>query len=265
MRRLLIPLLVLALGCAKKQPDAPAPAPAAETGVLEVKFLGFADGTLFEPGASLRLPDGRPWTLDMLRFYITDLELLRADGGADTLADVRLLNIDPTKNSGKTAHGPGATLEFRVPVGEYAGLRFRLGLDSLRNASDPARFGPEHPLSAMKGMFWTWNTGYRFAMCEGEIDVSAAGDGSRMESFSYHPGANDMSRALSFTGPEPRILVARDGIRHCNVEMELDSLFYGAGAVPFMETRQAHGGASTRPAARALMNRLAAGCRLFIE
>lgn len=263
MRLILFLVLIAAVGCTKKQPDSPQPA-ATETGTIEVKFLGYADGALFEPGTPVRLPDGRPWTLDMLKFYVSDIELLRMDGSVDTLADVKLIDLDPS-SSGKNAHGPGSTLEFRVPVGEYAGLRLRLGLDSLRNASDPALFGPEHPLSALKGMFWTWNTGYRFTVSDGMIDVSEAGDGSDVKPFSYHPGGDEMGRALNFNRPEHRILVSKDGLRHCNIEMELDSLFYGQGAVPFKETRFWHGDAAKRPVARTFMDRLAVGCGLFVE
>ncbi len=250
-------------GCAKQQPEAPVPLNS-NTGLLEIKFLGYADRALFAPGSPLQLPDGRPWQLDLFRFYVTDIELLHADGRIDTLSRVELIDLDPGP-AGKVAHGPGAILEYRVPVGEYRGLRLRLGLDSLQNASDPSRFGPEHPLSALRGMFWTWKTGYRFAMCEGLIDVSPAGDGSQRESFAYHPGANDLGRQLSFSAPEHRLLVAPTGIHHYNVELELDSLFVGAGAVPFKQERQVHGDAGTLPVARAFMDRLAAGASLVVE
>ena len=252
----------LVLGCAKNQPEQPAPT-TPTTGLLEVKFLGYADRALFAPGSEVRLPDGRPWQLDLLKFYVSDLELLHADGRIDTLSRVELIDLDP--GTGKVAHGPGAVLAFRVPVGDYRGLRLRLGLDSLKNASDPSRFGPEHPLSALRGMFWTWTTGYRFAMCEGLIDVSTAGDGSQLESFAYHPGANDLGRQLTFSAPMHRLQVAPNGIHHYNIELELDSLFVGAGSVPFKQERQVHGDAATWPVARAFMNRLAAGAALVVE
>ena len=50
-----------------------------------------------------------------------------------------------------------------VPVGDYTGITFTIGVDSLRNVAG-AQSGALDPSN---NMFWSWNTGYIFLKMEG--------------------------------------------------------------------------------------------------
>ncbi len=55
-----------------------------------------------------------------------------------------------------------------IPVGNYTGLRFTVGLDSAANHSDPTSYGPTHPLNpAVNSLHWGWAGGYIFTALEG--------------------------------------------------------------------------------------------------
>ncbi len=71
-----------------------------------------------------------------------------------------------------TAKGSG------IPVGDYKGIRFRIGVDEATNKSDPNRYAPEHALNPqVNGLHWGWQGGYIFMALEGRLP-----DGG----FSYH-------------------------------------------------------------------------------
>lgn len=71
------------------------------------------------------------------------------------------------------------------PPGKYDRLSFRVGLNPRLNASDPAGFGPEHPLNpVLNGLHWSWQGGYVFLAMEGTWATSGG--------FSYHLGNDHM-------------------------------------------------------------------------
>jgi len=100
-----------------------------------------------------------------------------------------------------------------VPAGTYTALRFRVGLDSLLNHSDPASWPPSHPLSLLSSahMHWNWNSGYIFFKMEGQYQrPSMPVNGG----FSYHLGGDEMLRTvilpfspLALEGPETDLSV----------------------------------------------------------
>jgi hypothetical protein len=91
---------------------------------------------------------------------------------------------------------PRWLLSSTVPAGTYTALRFKVGLDSLRNHSDPASWPPSHPLSLLNSahMHWNWNTGYIFFKMEGQYQrPSLPINGG----FSYHLGGDEMLRSVT--------------------------------------------------------------------
>jgi len=87
------------------------------------------------------------------------------------------------------------TMAGTVPTGTYLGLRFGVGLDSLRNHSDPASWPSDHPLALLNSahMHWNWNTGYIFFKMEGQYQRSGMPVNG---AFSYHLGSDDCYRIV---------------------------------------------------------------------
>jgi len=65
-----------------------------------------------------------------------------------------------------------------VPAGKYTEMAYTLGVDSLRNVSG----AQTDDLSASKGMFWSWSTGYIMLKAEGASPQSTDG------TFTFHLG-----------------------------------------------------------------------------
>ncbi len=106
-----------------------------------------------------------------LKFYISNIVFVRADGSEWAQTESYYL-VDLSSNPEGTISIPN------VPLGEYTGVKYTIGVDSLRNVSG-AQTGA---LSTTYGMFWSWNSGYIFTKAEGTSPQASAG------SFSYHLG-----------------------------------------------------------------------------
>jgi uncharacterized repeat protein (TIGR04052 family) len=114
-----------------------------------------------------------------LRFYVSRVRLVRTDGtevpvalaqdGLWQLDDVALLDFENA--TGTCVNGTEQTrdlIEGQVPAGEYAGLRFELGLPFEKNHRDPTL--QPSPLNLSR-LFWSWNAGYKFM----RLDMRTAG------------------------------------------------------------------------------------------
>lgn len=124
-----------------------------------------------------------------LRFYVHDLRLLSAGGGETPVtllenppwqnAEVALLDFE--NGAAGCTNGTqelNTVIRGRVPAGEYAGLKFRLGVPEHLNHADPLRAGA--PLN-YSFMHWHWQTGYKF------LRAGVAGDG---DGFWMHLGSS---------------------------------------------------------------------------
>ncbi|HVV02546.1 MAG TPA: MbnP family protein [Verrucomicrobiae bacterium] len=70
-----------------------------------------------------------------------------------------------------------------IPAGDYRALRFSVGLSPVENSSDPALYGPEHPLNPnLDGLRWSWQGGYIFLALEGMYRTAEG----PLRGFSYH-------------------------------------------------------------------------------
>lgn len=168
--------------------------------------------------------------LSDLRIYVNDLKLVTTDGRQ---VPVELLNdrtwqnrrvgmIDLESNRGSCENGTDAVnaeLSGTVPLGDYAGLNFVLGVPFDLNHADPLQAQP--PLDDT-AMHWHWRSGYKFlragvrtptdnfwmhlgsTACEGTVGAireCKAGNRVPVEIAQFQPGKDavviDLSALLS--------------------------------------------------------------------
>lgn len=116
-------------------------------------------------------PFGQPYTVSLLRYYISHIKLINTITGDTSSANELYFLVDASKE------GSG-NLTALYKEGKYNKIQFLIGVDSITNAAG-AQTGV---LSAENGMFWAWATGYVFAKIEGDSPEAASGH------FSYHIG-----------------------------------------------------------------------------
>lgn len=150
--------------------------PGAETQSVTLRFKPVVGDKAFACGESY---DGVGVTRSKItptdfRLYIHNVRLIDASGketpieleqdGKWQFENIALLDFE--NGSGPCANGTAETRDFikgTAPAGNYAGVRFTLGVPFERNHADPAK--QPSPLNLTQ-LFWVWNSGYKFARIE---------------------------------------------------------------------------------------------------
>lgn len=168
-------LFAAALFSCTKETPTPTPEPVVpETSTVLLKFNHVWGPTLapFGINQALKHPNtGDSMTITLLQYYVTNVKFQLADGSTfkqpHSYHLVRLV-------SGGLAE---LTLDS-IPLGDYTGFTFSVGVDSARSAN-----GPQNGvLSIDSGMFWDSSKGYIFIKVEGRSPQAPNG------TFAYHLG-----------------------------------------------------------------------------
>jgi len=147
---------------------------AASKVVLEVRHL-IHDQPLVLDSIQYANGDGEPFSITRLSYFISGFALQRTEGNWMEVPHA-VGWIDAGKRH--------TTMDLgELAEGDYTSVRFQVGLDPTRNASDPASRAADHPLNPnLNGLHWSWQGGYIFMALEGRFgskDEDAPG-------YAYH-------------------------------------------------------------------------------
>lgn len=184
-------------------------------GKIAVTFTNEVDGqTLNTDGTWYTNPNGNPYNISLLKYYVTNFTLVKDDGSERNFKTYKLVDgADPA--SGKF------TLDS-VVNGNYTAVKFYLGVDPDRNHSGDQ----DGDLDPIHGMIWTWNTGYIFFKHEGQYK-----DGSgATKNLLLHLGT-DVALA-SITVPVTKLEV-KGNTRNLFLKLNLNSLYSSPNNIDF--------------------------------
>lgn len=106
--------------------------------------------------------NGNTFVVEKFLTYLTGFRLYRPDGSI----------FDENESFHLVRAENGSTYQFTmkdVPVGEYSGVRFFIGVDEPENLSID-QVGDLDPTNQMA---WNWNVGYKYVLMEGRMTVGA--------------------------------------------------------------------------------------------
>lgn len=171
---MLLPLLLLLHGCGE---DPAGPNTSMGSVNITIKHV-FGDKD-FALGTSYSLPNGESISCSMLRYYLSNVKLERADGSMHVIAqDSSYKLIDMSTPSSLNFSFPN------IPAGTYTAVHFLVGVDSLRSTMGlDKRMGVLDVGAAAQDMYWSWNQGYIHFKLEGSY-TSPNGSGD----MRYHIG-----------------------------------------------------------------------------
>ncbi|OIN59134.1 hypothetical protein BLX24_12730 [Arsenicibacter rosenii] len=121
------------------------------------------------------------FSVSLFNYYVSNIKLLKADGTSFTVPqDSSYFLIRESQPATQTIS------VGQIPYGEYTGMEFMVGVDSLRNTMDVSkRTGVLDPVGGHSGgMYWDWNSGYIFLKLEGSSPQAVETAGT----FMYHIG-----------------------------------------------------------------------------
>lgn len=128
---------------------------------VELKVSLKAGDKALNLGESYSTPNGLSYQVDVLRFYISNVAMVKLDGSEVALPGLVLADFKRGATQEQTV------MKLDVPAGDYAGIRFTIGVPREQNHLDAAK--QKAPLGVETGMYWSWNTGYIFYKFEGKF------------------------------------------------------------------------------------------------
>lgn len=157
--------------------------PAAQTGSLGLTFDNVAGSQdLVLNTGTYQNAAGEPLVVTRFNYFVSNIRLKKDDGSEYVVPqDNSYFLVEEERPASQTI-----TLS-NIPVGNYTGLTFLIGVDSLRSLADISkRTGPLDPgLTTHDPMYWEWNSGYIFMKLEG---TSMAAPAAQNNLFYYHVG-----------------------------------------------------------------------------
>jgi hypothetical protein len=159
---------------------------------------------------------GRQISLSIAQMYISDIQVVKLDGSVFTLPDTILLKTLETETytAGK------------VPVGNYKGIRFKVGLSALNDALNPLSSKDSSALNHPE--MWFGNSaqpdGYVFMNVQGSIDTTSDLSGS-MQPFSYKIGS--AANYIQVNLPEQNFTILENQAEYGHLLIDYSLLFSG--------------------------------------
>lgn len=136
---------------------------------------------------------GRPLTVELVKFYLSDIRLVDSVGEEVLLSEIEIFDV----------LGDRTSYEYELPSGDYQGIRFDVGVPVTLNGTENPDFetfiyDPTHPLANNNGMYWAWQTGYRFFVFDGRVDTNTVAPLENSVPFSIHLGTDTAYLPLEF-------------------------------------------------------------------
>lgn len=111
-------------------------------------------------------------SVQRFKYYLSNFSVTDNKGNTTAIPDTYFL-VDEADSASKT-------ITLTIPDVVVGSIGFIIGVDSIKNVSGIQ----QGALDPLKGMFWTWNSGYVMAKLEGRSSSSRIGG----RSFTYHIG-----------------------------------------------------------------------------
>ncbi len=156
---------------------------------LTVNFAAEYDGQdLAIQSGTYDYPTGGELKVQRFQYYVSDLQLLPADGGSPViLSEIELIAYASAVDDNVEER------VYTVPAGTYRGIRFGLGVKPELNNQPPSNFSANDPLN--ENEFWNDRARYVFSKIEANADLSA--DGRFDTAVTLHMGSNDLYQMVT--------------------------------------------------------------------
>lgn len=147
------------------------------------------------------------------KFLVSKLSLIKENGEKVMLGDgYQFVDFYEKRTNFKYVN---------LPEGNYKGISFVLGVDSLTNHSDPSKWAADHPLNVtLSGLHWGWAGGYIFQAFEGYYKDSATS--TNVGGFSYHTAGVQFLRNYTLNY---NFSIEKDKVKTAKIEVSADEWF----------------------------------------
>jgi hypothetical protein len=209
---------VVTFSCKPDEPEKPNP----ENGNLKIMMDVTAGGKAFLPDSLYRTADGQEYTVELLKFYLSNIALVKDDGSTVNVKDIVLVDLEDNLKEPFDPNAVGTTFTYAVPAAKYNAVKFGIGVPKSMNVSSND-YPNEHPLSVYRGTDWSW-AGYRFIMLQGK---ARNGNTGNLSPFEYHIAEDTFYQNLQF---DKNIEITANNTQALVIHLDIDKIFRPADA-----------------------------------
>lgn len=156
-----------------------------QTTDLNIHMLTEVDGTNITLGLMNHVnASGNRYSIDILKYYISNVIFTREDGLKFKLNRYDLIDIEAPESSIIPVND--------IPEGTYTSIQLSMGVDSIRNHTG----AQDGDLDPVYGMAWPWNTGYIFYKHEGQYMKNDSTSAPLRFHFGTDPGYSTVTIPL---------------------------------------------------------------------
>lgn len=159
---------------------------------------------------------GRQVSLSIAQFYISDIQLVKADGSIYNIVGKKILKVVEAETY----------LIGDIPVGNYKSVRFKVGLDPITNSMNPTSTSDSILLN--KPAMWFGSTaqsdGYVFLNVQGAIDTTAEMTGTPIP-FAFKIGTNANYKQVTMS--DKNFSIIKDQVEYVHLRVDYNKLFSG--------------------------------------
>ncbi|MDI9365608.1 MAG: hypothetical protein QM541_11705 [Flavobacterium sp.] len=179
---------------------------------ITLQFRNTIGNKVLQLGTAHKNCFGEDLVINQLKYYVSNIHLVDGSGKWVLVSNNYYL-VDEADSTSKT-------IVITTWVKQIVAIEFLLGVDSIKNVSGVQT----DALDPMRGMFWTWNSGYIMAKLEGVS--SAAKVPSNL--FSQHVGGfrngENTARKILLTANQPPLTEARFIVIEANINKWFQSV-----------------------------------------
>jgi hypothetical protein len=193
---------------------------------LIIQYRAYVHGEPLQMNKKYLNPFGETYEISRFRFYAGRVAPVYSDTSFKTKISPLYHLIDFSDSS---------TTRFELPVsaGNCNGIQFLVGVDSI----DQVRGAQSGDLDPLKGMFWTWNSGYLSFKIEGYSPLST----QPAHLISYHIGGyrnayNTVWKVKLYSTNDAPFLITKKNKMMIEIGIDLDYFFDGTTPLYIKET-----------------------------
>ncbi|GAB2941981.1 hypothetical protein GCM10027048_03060 [Hymenobacter coalescens] len=226
---LLLASLLLLAACESKKEQ---PQPATLTGAVEIHVENVIGSSPLALNTSYPTASGDAFRVAELKYYLSNLKLVRADGSSwDAPNSYYLVDHAQTASQHLTLRD--------VPVGDYRKLAFTIGVDSARNVAG-AQTGALDPVH---GMFWDWNSGYVYLRLTGSSPQAPGNGGLFYDVAGFrHPHNTIRTIVLNLPSGTAALRVRAEATPKMHIKANVLRMFDGPHPIRFAQLSAVAGG-----------------------
>lgn len=214
-------LMISVLVACKKKNDEPAPVTSPTNQSLTLRMTPKVGNDTLDFASTFITENNERYTLSMFRYYMSNIRLVKNDGSEHKI-DGKVFLVTPNTSDYNLGE---------IPVGNYKGIRFSVGLDSVTNHLDPTKYPISNPLAIQSpAIHWDWNSGYIFLMIEGSCDTTATNNdvltyGQYSHPMFFHLGMDPLLTNVEIDNSSFTVMPGQKNV--LNLHSNVNKLFNG--------------------------------------